>query len=101
MMNDRIMLQTRQVGADAAGQPVESWADAAQVWADVRFQTGAEVLRNDLAASIVRISVRIRALAGIDSSWRLVHKGVIYDVKSALLDSQDRRFMFLVCESAT
>ena len=101
MMNDRVTLQTRGEGKDAAGQLVETWPDAAQVWADVRFQTGAEVLRNDLAASIVRISVRIRTLAGIDGSWRLVHKGEAYDVKSALPDSQDRRFMFLVCESAS
>lgn len=101
MLNDRIMLQVRAATVDAAGQPVETWADAAQVWADVRFQTGAEVLRNDLNASIVRISVRIRVLAGIDTSWRLVHKGVAYDVKSALPDSQDRRFLFLVCESAS
>jgi SPP1 family predicted phage head-tail adaptor len=101
MLNDRITLQTRQAGVDEVGQPVETWADAAQVWANVRFQTGAEVLRNDLAASIVRISVRIRVLAGIDASWRLVFKDAAYNVKSALPDSEDRRFMFLVCESAS
>jgi SPP1 family predicted phage head-tail adaptor len=99
-MNDRVTLLKRAAGRDAAGQPLpDSWADTATVWANVRFQTGAEVLRANAETSIVRVSIRIRARADVDGAWRVRFKGIEYDVKSALPDSDDRQFMFLVCES--
>jgi len=100
-MNQRVTLLKREQGRDAAGQPVESWPEVATIWAGVRFQTGAEVLRANAETSIVRVSIRIRTRADIDGAWRVRYLGVEYDIKSALPDSADRQFMFLVCESVT
>lgn len=99
-MNDRVTLLQRTTGRDAAGQPTEDFAEAATVWANVRFQTGAEVMRANAETWIVRVSIRIRARTDVDSAWRMRYRGAEYDVKSALPDSDDRAFMFLVCESA-
>jgi SPP1 family predicted phage head-tail adaptor len=97
MLNHRITLRKRTAVRDAAGQPVEAWADAGSIFADVRFQSGAEVLRAGAETSVVRISVRIRARKDVDATVRVKYQGVEYDVKSALPDA-DRSFMFLVCE---
>jgi SPP1 family predicted phage head-tail adaptor len=97
-VNHRITLLQRVVGQDAAGQPSTNWPSVASVWADVRFQTGAEVMRAGAEVVIKRVSVRLRARAGLDETFRLRYKGEDYDVKSALPDA-DRQFMFLVCES--
>jgi SPP1 family predicted phage head-tail adaptor len=98
-MNDRVTLVMPPVGRDAAGQTIGEWSDVATVWANVLFQRGAEVLRANAPASIVMVSIRIRARSDVDGAWRARFKGVEYDVKSALPDSGDRAFMFLVCES--
>lgn len=99
-MNERITIQAPPTGKDAAGQVVGDWADVApNIWAGVKFQTGAEVLRGGLPVSTVRISAMVRERSDIDNTMRLVHKGKHYDIKS-VLPSDDRRFMFLVCESA-
>lgn len=98
-MNDRVTLLKRTAGRDAAGQPIEDWPEVATVWSNVRFQTGAEVMRANAETSIVKVSIRIRARADIDSTWRARYKSVEYDIKSALPDSDDRAFMFLLCES--
>ena len=100
-MNQRITLLKREHGRDAAGQPVDGWADVATIFANVKFQTGAEVLRANAETSIVRVSIRIRARTDIDGAWRVRYLGVEYDVKSVLPDWSDRQFAFVVCESVT
>lgn len=98
-MNHRITLMRREAGFDPAGQPVTDWADVATIWADVRFQSGAEVLRANADVSVRRASIRIRARKDVDASWRVRYAGEEYDIKSALPDV-DRSFAFLVVESA-
>jgi len=98
MMNDRVTLQ-RSAGRDKIGQPIDAPVDIATVWADVLFQSGAEVMRAGADTAIVKCSIRIRARADVDTGARVLFNSKVYDVKSALPDNSDRRFMFLVCES--
>lgn len=100
MMNDRITLQRRTVGEDSIGQPIESWVDLPAVWAHVKFQSGAEVIRANGEASVVKASIRIRARQDVDAGMRVKHKGWVFELKSPPLpDDRDPRFMFLVCEA--
>jgi SPP1 family predicted phage head-tail adaptor len=100
MMNHRVTLLRRDDGKDAAGQPVENWSDVATIWADVLFETGAQVLRANLQANVRRASIRIRARPDVDSAMRVRYLGEEYEIKGPPLpDSKDRQFMFLVCES--
>ena len=101
MMSDRVTLQQRGAGKDTLGQPIESWSDIATVWADVLFQSGAEVMRAGADTAIVKCSIRIRARTDVDTGARALFNAKVYDVKSALPDKSDRRFMFLVCESTS
>lgn len=98
-MNEKITIQAPPTTKDAAGQVVGGWTDLVTVWSDIKWQTGAEVLRAGLPVSTVRISAMVRERSDIDNTMRLLHKGKLYDIKS-VLPSDDRRFMFLVCESA-
>ena len=99
MLNHRINLLRRAAGRDAAGQRAKGWEVARTLWANVKFQTGAEVMRADADVSIVKCSIRIRVSRDVDASMRARHKGVAYDIQAVLPDSNDRDFMFLVCES--
>ena len=100
MMNDRLTIQAPPTEKDAAGQVVGGWTSLPDIWADFRFQTGAEVLRGGLSVATVRVTARVWQRNDIDNTMRAVHKSVAYDIKAVLPDSKDRRFMFLVCESA-
>lgn len=99
-MNHRITPLRRNPGADAVGQPLNDWVPLPDIWADVRFQTGAEVLRANAETSIVKASIRIRARDDIDSNWRVKYKKWTFEIKGdPLPDNKDPRFMFLVVES--
>ena len=101
MMNDKITIQAPPTTKNAGGQVVGNWTDVALgIWADVKHQTGAEVLRNGLPISIVRASIMVRTRVDINNTMRAVYKGQNFDIKSVLPNDRDRRFMFLVCEAA-
>lgn len=99
MMNHRITLLKPPAATDAAGRPLKDWTPLPDIWANVRFQSGAEVIRGGAETSIVRVSIRIRARQDVDGSMRARYLGVEYNIKSVLPDNNDRQFMFLVCES--
>jgi SPP1 family predicted phage head-tail adaptor len=99
-MNHRITLLRGEPGEDAVGQPVVDWVEVATVWADVRFQTGAEVLRAGADVAVKRASIRIRTRKDVDAAWRVRYSGEEYEVKGPPLPDRDPQFMFLVCERA-
>jgi len=96
MMNDRITLQRPGPGAGKLREPA-GWVKIAEVWAKVLFPSGIEVVRAGAEVSIVKCSIRIRARRDIDTSCRVMFKGNAYDIESALPDTKDSQFMFLVC----
>lgn len=97
-LNHRIQLLKRAAGADSAGSVSKEWVPVSEIWADVRFQSGAEVMRGGAEASTVKASIRVRARANIDASMRAVYRGATFDIQ-AILPDNDRAFAFLVCES--
>jgi SPP1 family predicted phage head-tail adaptor len=99
MMNDRITLLKPAAGVDSHGQPNAGFDDMGTVWGNMRFPTGAEVLRSGAETSIKRASVRLRARKDIDTSWRLRYQGEDFEIKGPPLPDKDRAFMFVVCEA--
>jgi len=99
MMNHRVGLMKPPAGTDAAGRTLKNWTLLQEVWANVKFQTGAEVIRGGAETSIVKVSIRVRARRDVDASMRARYQGVEYNIRAVLPDSANRDFMFLVCES--
>jgi SPP1 family predicted phage head-tail adaptor len=99
MMNHRVTLMRAPIGTDSAGRALKNWTALPDVWANVRFQSGAEVIRGGAETSVVKVSIRVRTRPDIDTTMRARYKGVEYNIRSVLPDSTDRQFLFLVCES--
>lgn len=97
-LNHRVTLLRPVETQDATGAPVGGFTPLPEVWADVRFVSGQEVIKSGAPVSSVKASVCIRARSDITTSMRLVFKGETYDIKAAP-PSTDRKYMTLVCES--
>ncbi len=95
-LNHRISLQRRAEGADALGQPVTTWSELAQVWADIRHMTGLQAIKADAQLSTVRASVRVRTRNDLAAGLRVVHGATVYEVRAVLKVNAD--LMDLVCE---
>lgn len=101
-LTERVSIRARAAGTDAAGQPLDTWAEVAQVWANILSRNGFETIKSDQDVSIVRASIRIRARSGITAAMRAVHlRGdatvATYEIK-AVLPVEGRRALDLACE---
>jgi SPP1 family predicted phage head-tail adaptor len=89
----------RAAGTAGIGQPSKTFVFVREAWANVKFQSGAEVVRAGAETSVVKASIRIRACADIDVGWRVTYGSWMFDVKAPPLPDQDPQFAFLVCEA--
>ena len=95
-MTERVNIEQRSTSQDSAGQPVESWSLVAAVWADVKKLSGISAIKADADVSIVKSSIRIRYMAGINAGMRVIHGSDNYDI-SAVIENRAERFIDLVC----
>ena len=71
----------------------------AKVWAAIGYLSGQQVIRSDAPASVVKVSIQIRKMAGVTPSMRVVDAdGVIYRIDSVLPDMVHRDRINLACE---
>lgn len=100
LLNRRIRIE-RRVGEDEAGQPLDNWEPVADVWANIRGQTGMGTItrpQDNVPASIERYSVRIRFREGLDMGMRVVCGAQIMDIRQIRMDLEGREWTDLVCE---
>jgi SPP1 family predicted phage head-tail adaptor len=94
-----ITLQTRDSGTDDAGQPVQTWTQLTQVWADIRGANGLNTIKASLdGVEINAYSFRIRYRTDVDAAKRVVYGGQNYDVKQVRHDHAMREWTDLICE---
>lgn len=97
-LDKRVTLRTQTTGQDAAGQPGPGWTDLVPlVWANVRYNSGAESIKAGADTSVVKASIRIRYRAGVTAGMRVVYGTQVFDIK-AMLPNQRHGYIDLVCE---
>lgn len=96
-LTERVNIEHRTTAQDAIGQPVETWSLVAAVWATIKHPSGLSAIKSDADTSIVKASIRVRYMAGIDAGMRVMHGSDIYDIK-AVLPNRVERYVDLVCE---
>lgn len=97
-LNRRVTIQRRAGGQDAAGQPLDNWVTYCKLWADFKTITGSGFVNQEFYSaqhevSRTTASVRVRKRDGIEAGMRLLHNGVVYDIRVVLPDLQDNRYM--------
>lgn len=86
-LRHRVKVQSYTTTVDpSTGYREQAWADAAELWADVRHLSGTESIRAAVDTSIVKASCRIRWRTGITAAMRVIFNGLIYDIEAVLPD---------------
>jgi SPP1 family predicted phage head-tail adaptor len=95
-----LTVQSRDSGTDAAGQPVSTWTQVGQVFADVRAQTGLGTIRGTfegVAADVNAYSFRISFTRSFDAGMRVLLDGEAFDITAVRHDLAGRKWTDLVC----
>ena len=78
------MLQSMTSTADDYGEPVETWADVGEVWAQKKDLRGGERFAAAQTVGQVDTVFTIRYIDGASSLNRLIHDDRTYDIQSVL-----------------
>ena len=97
-LNTRITIQQQSTTQDALGQPVNTWTDVANCWADVRHKSGVETIKGDTITSVVKASIRIRYRSDVTTAMRVVVGLIKYNIQAVLPDVAKREYVDLACE---
>lgn len=97
-LNRRVTIKQLTDGQDEIGQPVQTWADVAAVWAHVRHLSGVETIKADADTSSVKASIRIRRRTDVDAGMRVYLGAVVYEIKAVLPDEEAHDRLDLACE---
>ena len=98
-LRHRITIEQKTAGADAWGQPVETWETVAIVPAEVWPLSGREFVAAQAEQAGVTTRITIRYQAGIEPAMRITHGRKTYNIKAVLPDPTLRRHITLMCES--
>lgn len=83
-MDRRIVLQSVSRTQDAAGEPIETWAALATVWADVSPIRGNERFVDNQEKAERTTRFRIRHRSDITADNRISYGGNIYDIEAVM-----------------
>lgn len=81
-LDRRVTLREPSAGTDTIGQPTETWADAATVWAEVREIKGREYFEAAQVQAERTVTFRIRYRSDVTEKWRIVWNGTEYDIRA-------------------
>jgi len=98
-LNCRVVILRRDKVRSPGGQLVDEYVEYARIWANVARLTGLGAIKAESAISLVKASYRVRYRRDLSASMRLVHDGVVYDIKAVLPDHARREYVDLVCQS--
>lgn len=70
-LDKRVTIETSTAAVDAVGEPVQTWALFAVVWAALRPMTGNERIQAQQVESSADSVITIRYLAGVVSTMRI------------------------------
>ena len=98
-LSHRVSIQSLvTVQDESTGNFVDTWPVFAVVWAEVRPLSAREFIAAAAAQSKVSATIKIRYLAGIKPSMRVVDGADIYQVEGVLNDPKSgREWITLAC----
>jgi head-tail adaptor len=97
-LDTRIRIEERAVSQDAAGEPDPEWVLVAERWASIARTPGSEIWSSAQRVGRVPTVFRLRYLAGIAPSMRVVLGQQVFDIKSVVRPSGRSSEMLLVTD---
>ena len=94
-LNKRVTIQAQSTAQDEIGQPVQTWATVAEVWAEVADVSGREYIAAGGVQNSANTKITVRHIAGIVPSMRVLAGADAYNIESVL--GQDNRTLLLMC----
>ena len=90
-LDQRLTLQSRAAGIDVLGQPAGAWQTVATVWGKARPLRSRELFAAGQIQNVTDTEFTIRYRSDVRATWRVVWRGVPYDITGEPIDVGAKR----------
>lgn len=98
-LDQRITIQRPERTRDEFGGVIEGWGLVASTWAAVEPLQGREFIAAMAVQAELMVRVRVRYLAGVDASCRVVlDDGRVLNIIAVIDERNQHRFLQLMCK---
>lgn len=94
-LNRRVTIASHGTTPDAFGQPANTWATLATVWAEITPKRGRELVAAKSVDSEVSATITIRYRADVTAAHRITHAGKIYNIAAVIDRNGEGKFLDL------
>jgi SPP1 family predicted phage head-tail adaptor len=96
-LRHRVTLQSLGSTQDGFGQTVETWANVANVWADIQPGRGREFFAAQQTNAELTHEIVIRYRASVAPTWRVLYGTRIFDIQQVQNTGEADRRLLLMC----
>ena len=98
----RVTIQQQTSTVDDFGEPEDTWADVATVWASVEDLSAKEALRDTAYTAQITTVVTMRHRTDIESGMRIVDGNRTLEIAAPAIDKEGRiRQIEILCKEVT
>jgi len=83
-LDQRVVIQRQDEGADEVGQRVLAWTTFDEVWANVNLQNGKGSVTSGREVSVLTGSIRIRVRSDVIPEMRVLWRDHVFDIKAVI-----------------
>lgn len=97
----RIVIEKLTLTPNSTGGQVSSWSTFATVWASIEPKTTDERFFAQRIEPLTTHYVRMRYLAGVLASMRIVYSGRVFQIKSVINVNEESQFLEIKASETT
>ncbi len=88
ILRHRISIQNKIISFDSDGGIIEDFVDVFgfKLSAEIKYDTGRELLSADAIQSRVNAKIRIRYRKGVEPTMRIIHNDTIFNIEAIMPD---------------
>lgn len=97
-LDQRVTIERYTTTENDWGEPINTWAPLATVWAAVEPLNGREYIAAQAAMAETTARIRMRYRPGITQQDRVIHEGKIYGIEAVIHVKSAGRELVLMCK---
>jgi SPP1 family predicted phage head-tail adaptor len=100
-LRHRIKIQKYALNIDEYGENQPIWSDFAELWADVKSETGEETEDRTKMRGEITYSIKIRFIKNLTPDMKILWNGKSLEIDAILADRTNAKFQIIKCREIT
>ena len=96
-LRHRLILQSKTYTRDSYGAAIVTWNTEGTRWGAIEPLSGRELFAQQQVQSEAQVRIMLRYYSGLDTTWRVSHGGLAYDIVEVINRDLRNEMLTLLC----